>query len=183
MRNVFFGALFCIFFFDSSIYDFKIRALEERANINFADYRGKKLLIVNTACKSPYTFQLEELQKLYRAYKNKLVVIGMPAGDDFGDQEFKTNQQIRSFCTDTYGITFPMTEKVSTKGSYQHPLFAYLISEARKLTYDDDPVITWNFTKFLIDENGKLVKVFPPETTPLSVDVTSYLNNSNVVFK
>lgn len=174
--------LFCLFcsvaFSTTSIYDFKIKTIKENDRIDFNAYKGQKILIVNTASKSPNTFQLEELQKLYRAYQGKLVVVAFPCGDDFGDQEFKTNRQIDDFFNYTYGITFPVAEKVNALGTNQHPLFNYLISEARKLTYDSDPVITWNFTKFLLDEKGKLIKVFPPEVTPLSQEVTSYLNNT-----
>lgn len=161
----------------STIYDFKINTLGDEKQISFADFKGKKILIVNTGCKSPYAFQLEELQKLYRAYKEKLVVVAFPAGNDFGDQEFKTNAEIRDFFTYTYGVTFPVAEKTTTIGSMRHPVFSYLLTEANKLGYDE-PVIKWNFTKFLLDENGKLITVFPADVTPLSTDVTSYLNNS-----
>jgi glutathione peroxidase len=177
MKTAIVCALLGIFFFDpSGIYDYKVNSLDGTA-INFADYKGKKILIVNTASKSPYTFQMEELEKLYRAYKNKLVVIAFPAGGDFGDQELKTNRDIKDFFTYTYDITFPITEKVTTIGSMRHPVFSYLIGEAHKLEMDD-PVIKWNFTKFLLDEKGDLIKVFPPDVTPLSTEVTSYLNNT-----
>jgi glutathione peroxidase len=160
-----------------TIYDFKINTLGEERQINLSAYKGKKILIVNTGSKSPYVFQLEELQKLYRAYQEKLVIIAFPAGDDFGSQEFKTNSEIRDFFTYTYGVTFPVAEKTSVIGSNRHPVFSYLLQEAHKLGYDE-PIIKWNFTKFLLDENGQLVTVFPPEVTPLSVEVTSYLNNT-----
>src|SRR6185436_8130841 len=92
MKTAILASLLGIFFFDpSAIYDFKVNSLDGTA-INFSDYKGKKILIVNTASKSPYTFQMEELEKLYRAYKGKLVVIAFPAGGDFGDQELKTNR-------------------------------------------------------------------------------------------
>jgi len=179
MKLIFLSTLLSVFVFNgASIYDFKVNALQrEDAQINFADFKGKKILIVNTASKSPYTFQMEELEKLYRAYKDKLVVVGFPAGSDFGDQELKTNREIHDFCTYTYDITFPMAEKVTTVGEMRHPIFSYLITEAKKLAMDD-PVIKWNFTKFLLDENGQLVKVFPADITPLSTEVTSYLNNT-----
>lgn len=179
MKLIFLSTLLSVFIFnETSIYDFKVNALQrENAQINFADFKGKKILIVNTASKSPYTFQMEELEKLYRAYKDKLVIVGFPAGSDFGDQELKSNREIRDFCTYTYDITFPMAEKVTTIGEMRHPIFSYLITEAKKLAMDD-PIIKWNFTKFLLDENGKLVKVFPADVTPLSTEVTSYLNNT-----
>jgi glutathione peroxidase len=177
MKTAIVAALFCIFFsHTTAIYDFKVNSLDGTP-INFADYKGKKILIVNTASKSPYTFQMEELEKLYRAYKGKLVVVAFPAGADFGDQELKTNRDIKDFFTYTYDITFPITEKTTTIGSSRHPVYSYLISEAAKLGMDD-PVIKWNFTKFLLDEKGDLIKVFPADVTPLSTEVTSFLNNT-----
>ncbi|MEO5563965.1 MAG: glutathione peroxidase [Chitinophagaceae bacterium] len=179
MKTTVLASILCIFLFNTppSIYDFKVQTLGEEKQISLSNFKGKKILIVNTACKSPYTFQLEELQKLYRAYNEKLVVIAFPAGSDFGDQEFKTNNQIMDFFTYTYGITFPVAEKTTVIGSGRHPVFTYLLDEANKLGYDE-PVIKWNFTKFLLDENGQLVTVFPADVTPLSTEVTSYLNNT-----
>jgi glutathione peroxidase len=180
MKLILLSSLLSVFVFSTepTIYDFKVEALQkENSKINFEDFKGKKILIVNTASKSPYTFQMEELEKLYRAYKDKLVVVGFPAGSDFGNQELKTNREIRDFCTFTYDITFPMAEKVTTMGEMRHPVFSYLIAEAQKM-YVSEPVIKWNFTKFLLDENGKLIKVFPADVTPLSTEVTSYLNNT-----
>lgn len=178
MKTILFSSLLSLFIFNpTGIYDFKVPSLQHDAPINFADYKGKKILIVNTASKSPYTFQMEELEKLYRAYKDKLIVIGFPAGSDFGDQELKTNREIRDFCTNTYDITFPMAAKLSVVGSSRHPLFTWLSDEAKKLGMDE-PIIKWNFTKFLLDENGKLLKVFPADITPMSTDITSFLNNT-----
>lgn len=171
-------AIFSLLFLNPpTIYDFKITTLGEERQINLSDYKGKKIMIVNTGCKSPYTFQIEELQKLYRAYKEKLIIIAFPSGQDFGDQEFKTNNEIIDFFTYTYGVTYPVAEKTTTVGSSRHPVFTYLLEEATKMGYDA-PIIKWNFTKFLLDENGQLMTVFPPEVTPLSVEVTSFLNNT-----
>lgn len=182
MKAIFFSSILCLFFFTPpAIYDFKIDSLNSSEPINFSGFKGKKILIVNTACKSPYTFQMEELESLYRAYKDKLVVIGFPAGSDFGEQELKTNKEIREFCKFSYDITFPMSVKTSATGSAQHPIFTYLVEEARKLGVND-PVIQWNFTKFLLDESGALIKVFPADVTPLSREVTSYLNNARISF-
>jgi glutathione peroxidase len=179
MKTTVLASIISIFLLNTppSIYDFKVQTLGERKEISLADFKGKKILIVNTGCKSPYTFQIEELQKLYSAYREKLVVIAFPAGSDFGDQELKTNNAISDFFTYTYGATFPVAEKTTTIGSGRHPVFSYLLTEANKLGYDE-PVIKWNFTKFLLDENGQLVTVFPADVTPLSVEVTSYLNNT-----
>jgi glutathione peroxidase len=164
------------------IYDFKLKSIMDHSTIALDAYKGKKIMIVNTASKSPYTFQLEQMEKIFRAYGEKLVIIGIPTGDDFGSQELKTNEQIRDFFTYTYSVTFPVAEKSSALGTIEyarHPVFSYLIDEAHKLGYDD-PVIKWNFTKFLLDENGKLLAVFPADVTPTSTDITSYLNNSRI---
>ena len=177
MKSIFLASILSVFLLDGSIYDFKITTISEYKKIDLASFRGKKLLIVNIACKSPYTFQLEELEELYKAYNQQVIVIGFPCGDDFGDQELKSNKEIRSFCHDVYGITFPMSEKTSAIGSNQHPVFKWLIEEAKKSGMDE-PVITWNFTKFLIDENGSLVKVFPPDVAPLNQKITSLLNDN-----
>ena len=177
MKTILLASVFSIFFLDGSIYDFKVNTISEYKKIDFSSFRGKKMLIVNIACKSPYTFQLEELEELYKAYRQEVVVIGFPCGDDFGGQELKTNKEIRTFCHDVYGITFPLSEKTSAIGSSQHPVFTWLIDEAKKLGMNE-PVITWNFTKFLIDESGNLIKVFPPDVTPLNQKVTSLLNDN-----
>lgn len=177
MKTILLTCLCSLFLFNApTIYDYKVNAIEEKEVINFSNYKGKKILIVNTASRSPFTYQLEGLQMLYLSYKQKLVVVGIPAGDDFDHQELKTNNQIRFFYRDTYGITFPMSEKVDALGSKRHALFQYLADEAKKLGMDDP--IKNNFVKFLLDENGQLIKVFPPEVTPLSTELTSYLNNS-----
>ena len=157
----------------TSVYDFKVPGLEGN-EINLADYKGKKILIVNTASKCGLTPQYEELEKLYARYKDKLVVIGFPA-NNFGGQEPGSNTEIKEFCKRNYGVSFPMAEKISVTGEDIHPLFKYLTDEALKLGLEA-PVVKWNFTKFLIDENGKLVKVFPSKVKPLSDELTVYLN-------
>src|SRR5919112_1566668 len=155
MLKVFLLSVF--FIAATSIYDFKVPGLDGH-NIDLSAYKGKKILIVNTASKCGYTKQYGDLQKLYDANKDKLVIIGSPA-NNFKQQEPGTNSEIQEFCKKNYGVTFPMAEKVSVKGEDIHPLFKYLTAEANKLGVEDP--IKWNFTKFLIDEKGKLVKVFP----------------------
>src|SRR5204863_5693766 len=141
--------------------------------IDFSKFKGKKILVVNTASKCGFTPQYEALQKLYDKYKEKLVVVGFPA-NNFGAQEPGTNEEIKEFCTKNYGVTFPMAAKISVKGDDIAPIFAYLIDEAKKLGFNDP--IKWNFTKFLLDENGKLLTVIFHKTSPLSEEVTKYLN-------
>lgn len=153
----------------SSIYEFKVPSLDG-GTIDFSNYKGKKILIVNTASQCGNTPQYAELEQLSKKYANELVIVGFPA-NNFGEQEPGSNSEIKSFCQKNYGVTFPMAEKVSVKGDDIHPLFKYLVAEAEKMG-EKDP-IKWNFTKFLIDENGKLVKVFHNKVLPMSDEVVS----------
>jgi|SRR5215213_3824942 len=172
MKTAFIALLISVLIGGSSIYKFKVPGLEG-GTIDFSKYKGKKILIVNTASKCGNTPQYADLEKLYEKYKDKLVIIGFPA-NNFGQQEPGTSSEIKEFCTKNYGVTFPMAEKVSVKGDDIHPLFKYLVKEAEKMG-EKDP-IKWNFTKFLVDEKGKLVKVFFHKINPMSEDITKYLN-------
>ncbi|MBL0133010.1 MAG: glutathione peroxidase [Chitinophagaceae bacterium] len=166
------AALTAFLFMASSIYEFKVPGLEG-GQVDLSKYKGKFILIVNTASKCGYTPQYTELQQLSDKYKKNLVIVGFPA-NNFGGQEPGSNTEISEFCKKNYGVTFPMTEKVSVKGEDIHPLFAYLTAEAKKMGVEDP--IKWNFTKFLIDEKGKLVAVFPSKVKPMSEEITKYLN-------
>lgn len=161
-----------IVFVNMSIYDFKVPALDG-GTIDLSKYKGKKIMIVNTASKCGNTPQYEGLQQLQNKYKNTLVIIGFPA-NNFGQQESGTNAEIKEFCKKNYGVTFPMAEKVSVKGDDIHPLFKYLTEEAVKKGIQDP--IKWNFTKFLIDENGKLITVIHNKVQPMSEEITKHLN-------
>ncbi len=156
----------------ASIYDFKVASIDGQ-QIDFSKFKGKKVLIVNTASKCGLTPQYAELQQLQEKYKNTLVVVGFPA-NNFGQQEPGSNSEIKEFCQKNYGVTFPITEKISVKGEDIHPMFKYLVDEAAKLGFEDP--IKWNFTKFLVDENGKLVTVFASKVKPMSEEVAKYLN-------
>ena len=153
----------------TSIYDFKVTSLDG-GTIDFSKFKGKKILIVNTASQCGNTPQYAELEELNKKYGSSLVIVGFPA-NNFGGQEPGSNSEIESFCKKNYGVTFPMAEKVSVKGDDAHPLFKYLVIEAEKLG-EKDPV-KWNFTKFLINEDGKLVKVFHNKVLPMSDEVVS----------
>jgi len=153
-----------------SIYDFKVPSLEG-GSIDFSKYKGKKVLIVNTASKCGLTPQYIELQALHEQYKDKLVVIGFPANNF--NQENGTNSEINEFCKKNYGVTFTMAEKVSVKGDDIHPLFKYLTDEAAKMGVEDP--IKWNFTKFLLDEKGKLIAVIPSKVKPSDESLTKWL--------
>ena len=131
----------------------------------FGKYRGKKLLIVNTASDCGYTGQYASLQALQEKFPDQLVVIGFPA-NDFKEQEKAGNEQIAAFCQRNYGVTFPLSEKVSVvKGSAQHPVFKWLSDPAQNGWNDRAPV--WNFSKYVIDETGRLVGYFGPAIDPL----------------
>jgi glutathione peroxidase len=154
-----------------SIYDFKVEALDG-GTIDFAKYKGKKILVVNTASKCGYTPQYEGLEKLYEKYQDKLVIIGFPA-NNFGGQEPGTNTEIKEFCKKNYGVTFPMAAKVSVKGDDTAPIFKWLCSKAENGVLDAE--IKWNFGKFLLDENGHLITYFPSKVEPMSEELTSKL--------
>jgi len=156
----------------SSIYEFKVEGLEG-GSIDFSKFKGKKIMIVNTASKCGNTPQYAELEQLYEKYKDKLVIVGFPA-NNFGQQEPGSNEEIKEFCTKNYGVSFPMASKISVKGDDIAPIYKYLTEEAKKLGFEDP--VKWNFTKFLLDENGKLITVIHNKTKPMSEDVVKYLN-------
>jgi len=156
----------------TSIYEFKVPSLEG-STIDFSKYKGKYILVVNTASQCGYPKQYADLETLYEKYKGNLVIIGFPA-NNFGQQEPGTNAEIKEFCSKNYGVTFPMAEKVSVKGDDIHPLFKWLTTKQENGVMDAE--IKWNFTKFLLDKNGKLVAVFPSAVTPMSEEITKYLN-------
>lgn len=173
MKTIIIASLLSIMLSGTSIYDFKVAGLDGK-EIDFSKFKGKKVLVVNTASECGYTPQYADLQKLHDTYKDKLVIIGFPA-NNFGGQEPGSNSDIGAFCKKNYGVTFPMAAKVSVTGEDAAPLFKYLAEEAKKLG-TPDPIIKWNFTKFLIDEKGKLVKVFPSKVKPMSEEITVHLN-------
>jgi glutathione peroxidase len=154
-----------------SIYDFKVEALEG-GTIDFSAFKGKKILIVNTASKCGLTPQYEGLQKLYDTYKDKLVIVGFPA-NNFGGQEPGTNTEIKEFCKQNYGVSFPMAAKVSVKGEDMAPIYKWLCSKAENGVLDAE--IKWNFGKFLLDEKGNLINYFPSKVIPMSEEITSKL--------
>jgi glutathione peroxidase len=153
-----------------TVYEFKLTSIEGKS-FSLAQYKGKKVLIVNTASKCGFTPQYADLQKLADLYKDKLVVVGFPA-NNFGGQEPGSNSEIKTFCQSRFGVTFPLNEKVSVKGDDIYPLFKYL-TEAPNPDFTGE--IKWNFEKFLIDENGNLIHRFRSQTTPLSPELTKYL--------
>ncbi|MGZ3852231.1 MAG: glutathione peroxidase [Flavisolibacter sp.] len=172
MKIAFIALLLSTLLAGAPIYNFKVEGLDGGA-IDFSKFKGKKIMIVNTASKCGNTPQYAELEELYEKYKDKLVIIGFPA-NNFGQQEPGSNDEIKAFCTKNYGVTFPMAAKVSVKGDDIAPIYKYLTDEAKKLGFDDP--IKWNFTKFLLDEDGKLITVIHNRTKPMSEEVLKYLN-------
>lgn len=154
-----------------SIYDFSVPGLEEGKTINFADFKGKKILIVNTASECGFTPQYADLEKVSKEYADKVVVIGFPA-NNFGGQEPGSAEEIKTFCTKNYGVSFPMAAKVSVKGDDVAPIYKYLSD--KDLNGVKNTAILWNFTKFLVDENGHLIDSFVSTTKPTSESITKY---------
>lgn len=149
----------------SEIYNFKVTDINGQEK-TLEEYRGKKLLIVNVASKCGFTPQYTGLEELGQKYADKVVVLGFPC-NQFGGQEPGSEEEIKSFCDLTYKVTFPMFSKVEVNGDGAHPLFEYLKSEAPGLM--GSKAIKWNFTKFLVDENGKVLKRFAPKDKPEAI--------------
>ncbi|CAM2981699.1 glutathione peroxidase [Paenibacillus sediminis] len=146
-----------------SIYDYKVTTIRHEEK-DLSEYKGKVLLIVNTASKCGFTPQYKGLQELYNKYHDQgLEILGFPS-NQFNEQEPGSNEEIAEFCELNYGVSFPMFEKIDVKGSNAHPLFKYLSEEAPGILGSKS--IKWNFTKFLVDRNGKVVDRFAPNTEP-----------------
>lgn len=146
-----------------NIYGFKGVTMQGK-EVSLADFKGKVLLIVNTASKCGFTPQFKGLESLYKEYKDKGVeVLGFPC-NQFGHQDPGSNDEINQFCELNYGVSFPMFQKVDVNGDSAHPLFKYLKEQAPGLL--GTQAIKWNFTKFLVDQNGKVVDRYAPTDTP-----------------
>jgi glutathione peroxidase len=151
-----------------SVYDFTLNSIDGKP-APLADYKGKVLLIVNVASRCGFTPQYAGLETLFEKYKDRdLVILGFPA-NNFGGQEPGTNQEIKSFCSRTYHVTFPMYSKISVQGGDQAPLYRFLTD--RSLNPSTGGAIQWNFTKFLVDRTGAVVARFEPDVTPDSREV------------
>ncbi|MEL7005354.1 MAG: glutathione peroxidase [Bacteroidota bacterium] len=158
----------------ASIYDFEAKAIDGSV-IDFESFKGKKLLIVNTASRCGYTNQYEGLQKLHEKYGDKITVLGFPSNNFMG-QEPGTNDQIAEFCKINYGVSFQMFEKIDVKGKDQHPLYEWLSSKEQNGWNDKSP--SWNFCKYLIDEEGKLVKFLKSGVKPMDDDILDFIQGS-----
>ena len=151
-----------------SVYNFKVKSINDKI-IDLSIYKGKKILIVNTASECGFTPQYKGLQELSDNYKDKLVVIGFPA-NNFGEQEPGSNIEINGFCKKNYGVTFPMMARVSVAGEDMDPLFNWLTEQPNP---DFTGPIKWNFEKILIDENGNVIHRWRSKTAPMSSEITS----------
>ena len=159
----------------SGVHDFTMKSIDGQP-APLKNYKGKVLLLVNVASKCGYTPQYTGLQKLYEQYKDQgLVVVGVPA-NNFGGQEPGSDEEIKTFCSRNYNVTFPMMSKVSVKGDDKTPLYAYLTSsEANPATAGD---VKWNFTKFLVDKNGKVIGRFDSKVKPDAPELTSAIDQA-----
>lgn len=148
------------------IYDFSAETIDGQEK-SISEYEGNVMLIVNTASECGFTPQFEGLENLYKKYKEQgLEILGFPC-NQFGNQDSGTNEEIASFCQKNYGVSFQMFEKVDVNGENAHPLFTYLTKEGKGLLSDR---IKWNFTKFLVDQDGNVIKRYAPQTKPESIE-------------
>lgn len=154
-----------------SIHQFKVKSIDGGV-IDFAKFKGKKILVVNTASKCGYTPQYEALEKVYETYKDKLVIVGFPA-NNFGSQEPGSNDEIQQFCKARFGVTFPLASKVSVKGDDTAPIYKWLTSKDQNGVLD--ATIAWDFNKFLLDEDGKMIAYFPSKVKPDDEEILKYL--------
>ena len=153
----------------TSIHQFNIKGINGEM-INFSQFEGKKILIVNTASECGFTSQYQQLQELHDQSKEKLVIIGIPA-NNFGGQEPGSNQEIKDFCELKYGVNFLLTEKISVIGDDQHPIYQWLTQKS--LNGVSDYEVKWNFHKFLINESGQIIDSFPSNVGPLDDQILS----------
>jgi len=154
-----------------SIHSFTVKSIDGK-DIKMSSFKGKKILIVNTASKCGYTPQYESLEKVYEQYKDKLVIIGFPC-NQFGGQEPGSNEEIVEFCKKNYGVTFPLADKVDVKGTNTAAIYQWLTQKSKNGVLDAS--ISWNFNKFLLDENGKMIDYYPSNVKPDSEAILSNL--------
>ncbi len=154
-----------------TVYDYKMSTIKG-ADFDLSDFKGKKILLVNTASACGLTPQYKQLEELYENYKDKLEVVGLPC-NDFAGQEPGSEQEIEKFCEVNFGVTFPLTSKVKIKGDDVAPIYQFLTK--KELNGYADSEVMWNFQKYLIDENGHLIGVFAPPVEPLSEDILNVL--------
>lgn len=164
---------FSAFAQNTSFYNLKTKTIDGK-DFSFSSLKGKKVLIVNTASRCGHTPQYKDLQALYETYSSKgLVIIGFPA-NNFLSQEPGSNSEIKQFCTEKYNVTFPMMQKISVKGDDMDAIYKWLTQKSENGVMDAP--VTWNFQKFMIDENGKLIGMVPPKDSPKSQKILDWLD-------
>ncbi len=156
----------------SQILEQCISKLNSSDQLCLNQFKGKKLLLVNVASECGFTKQYADLEKLYTTYKENLVIIGFPC-NQFGGQESGTEEEISKFCSSKFAVTFPLTTKINVKGEQQHPIYQWLTTKANNGI--DDYKVSWNFNKFLLDENGQLIGYFSSKVNPLDNEITKLL--------
>ncbi|MDR0420513.1 MAG: glutathione peroxidase [Prevotellaceae bacterium] len=159
---------------NKTFHDFSVKTIDGN-DLSLSKFKGKKIMVVNVASKCGLTPQYKQLQALFEKYEdNNFVIIGFPA-NNFGAQEPGTNSEIKEFCTANYGVTFPMMEKISVKGEDIAPVYKWITQKSEN--GKEDVEVTWNFQKFLIDENGNWVKSFAPRTSPDDEEIIKWIEN------
>ena len=156
-----------------SFYDFKVKSLEG-SDFDLSSLKGKKVIVVNTASKCGNTPQYKDLEEIYEKYRDVVMIIGFPA-NNFMHQEPGSAEDIRKFCTENYGVTFPMMQKISVKGDDMDPLYKWLTSKKENGVMDSE--VKWNFQKYLIDETGKLVDVVDPKEKVTEDRILSWITS------
>lgn len=156
----------------SSVHSFVVKDIDGK-DFPLSSLKGKKVMIVNTASKCGLTPQYAKLEQLYQQYAGKnFVIIGFPANNFMG-QEPGSNADIKAFCSENYGVSFPMMSKISVKGDDIHPIYDWLTQKSKNGV--EDSKVSWNFQKYLIDENGRFVKMLSPRTDPLDKEITDWI--------
>ncbi len=154
----------------NTIHTFKVEGIEGE-EIDFAAFAGKKIIVVNVASECGFTPQYQQLQEIFEEFEDKLVIVGFPA-NNFGGQEPGSNEEIRTFCTRRFGVTFPIAAKIDIK---THPVYQWLTKKSENGVLDSQ--VTWNFQKYLLDEQGHIVKYLPSSVSPLDDEILEWLNN------
>lgn len=158
-----------------TLHDFKVTSIDGK-EFDLSAFKGKKVMVVNTASECGYTPQYADLQKLYETYGgDRFTVIAFPS-NDFGQQEPGTDAEIASFCKKNYGVTFPVMSKIPVKGAETHPVYQWLTHKDQNGVMDSE--VKWNFQKYLVDENGKLVDVLYSKESPLSEKVVNWIKGT-----
>ena len=182
MKTLALIAFLCLIFVqvsgqDKNLYSFKAKTIEGEV-LNFADLKGKKILLVNTASKCGLTPQYKDLQTLFETFGgDSFTIVGFPA-NNFGKQEPGSNHQISEFCSINYGVTFQMMEKIDVKGGNIHPIYSWLTRKSENGQFDAP--VSWNFQKFMIDENGNLVGFAPPKEKPDSERIVNWIKTGQL---